>query len=305
MPQSTGTGSGNSALSAIANRIVGKARFTQEANTPSWQLAEKVALPKGANTYRMPKFGTFTISDLVDGQDMVDEQTLGMSFVDLTATERGAKIILTDKLVREWGTTGPYDIIGRQFGNAASRKQDRDTQALYAALSGSSAYGAAGTALTLALYAGAIARARGGGGSSTAGNSTGVEPFDPTYSVQHPHQAYLVTRSATAIGAGTSMRVNDVREEKMLTKFFKYSFNGVDAYESKNINIDSSGDAVGVLAERDALVGLTSVGWRTERERDASNRGTEVNFTADYGVFELDDRHGAPLLYDAAAPATT
>jgi len=305
MPQSTGTGSGNSALSAIANRIVGKARFTQEANTPSWQLAEKVALPKGANTYRMPKFGTFTISDLVDGQDMVDEQTLGMSFVDLTATERGAKIILTDKLVREWGTTGPYDIIGRQFGNAASRKQDRDTQALYAALSGSSAYGAAGTALTLALYAGCIARARGGSGSSVAGNSTGVEPFDPTYSVQHPHQTFLVTRSATAIGAGTSMRVNDVREEKMLNKFFKYSFNGVDAHESKNINIDSSGDAVGVLAERDALVGLTSVGWRTERERDASNRGTEVNFTADYGVFELDDRHGAPLLYDAAAPATS
>ena len=101
------------------------------------------------------------------------------------------------------------------------------------------------------------------------------------------------------------MRVNDVREEKMLNKFFKYSFNGVDAHESKNINIDSSGDAVGVLAERDALVGLTSVGWRTERERDASNRGTEVNFTADYGVFELDDRHGAPLLYDAAAPATS
>src|SRR3990167_831201 len=275
MPQSTGTGSGNSALSAIANRIVGKARFTQEANTPSWQLAEKVALPKGANTYRMPKFGTFTISDLVDGQDMVDEQTLGMSFVDLTATERGAKIILTDKLVREWGTTGPYDIIGRQFGNAASRKQDRDTQALYAALSGSSAYGAAGTALTLALYAGAIARARGGGGS------------------------------ATAIGAGTSMRVNDLREDKMLNKFFKYSFNGVDAYESKNINIDSSGDAVGVLAQRDALVGLTSVGWRQERQLDASNRGTEVNFTSDYGVTELDDRHGAPLRYDAAAPATS
>src|SRR3990167_6326981 len=298
MPQSTGSAN----LASIANRIVKRARFTQEANSPSWQLAEKVPLPKGASTVRWPKFGTFTISDLVDGQDMVDEQTLGMTFVDLTATERGAKIILTDKLVREWGTTDAYSVIGRQFGDAAARKQDRDTQALYAALSGSSASGAAGT---LALYAGAIARARGGGGSSVAGNSTGVEPFDPTYSVQHPHQAYLITRSATAIGAGTSIRVNDLREEKMLTKFFKFSFNGVDAYESKNINIDSSGDAVGVLAQRDALVGLTSVGWRQERQRDASNRGTEINFTSDYGVTELDDRHGAPLLYDAAAPATS
>ena len=301
MPQSTGSAN----LSSIANRIIKSARYTQEANSPSWQLIEKVPLPKGASTVRWPKFGTFTISDLVDGQDMVDEQTLGMTFVDLTATERGAKIILTDKLVREWGTTDAFSVIGRQFGDAAARKQDRDTQALYGALSGSSRYGAAGTAVTLAIYAGGIARARGGGGSSVAGNSTGVEPFDPTYTVQHPHQAYLVTRSATAIGSGTSMRVNDVREEKMLNKFFKFSFNGVDAHESKNINIDSSGDAIGVLAQRDAMVGLTSIGWRTERERDASARGTEVNFVSDYGVTELDDRHGVGLLYDAAVPAVT
>ena|SRR3990167_2756342 len=301
MPQSTGSAN----LASIANRIIGSARHTQEAATPSWQLVEKVPLKKGASTYRWPKFGTFTISDLVDGQDLTDEQTMGMSFVDLTATERGAKIILTDKLVREWGTTGAWTVVGKQFGNAAARKQDRDTQALYAALQGSSAFGAAGTGLTLAFYAAAIARARGGGGSSVAGNSTGVEPFDPTYAVLHPHQAYNVTRTATAIGAGTSMRVNDLREEKMLNKFFKFQFNGVDAYESKNINIDSSGDAVGVLAQRDAIVGLTSVGWRTKRQEDISARGTEMVMTADYGVFELDDRHGAPVLYDAAVPATS
>lgn len=299
MPQSTGTAN----LSTVANRIIRQARFTQEANAPSWQLIDKIPLPNGASTVRWPKFGTFAISDLVDGQDMVNEQSLGMSTVDLTATERGAKIIITDKLAREWGTTGVYEVIGRQFGDAAARKQDRDTQALYAGLNGGTAYGAAGTALTLALYAGAIARARGGGASS--GSSAGSEPFDPTYSVQHPHQTYLVTRAATAIGSATNMRVNDIREEAMLKSFFKYSFNGVDGHESKNIFVDSSGDAVGVLAQRDALVGLTSVGWRTERERDASNRGTEVNFTSDYGVFELDDLHGAPLLYDAAAPATS
>lgn len=301
MAQSTGTAN----LSTIANRIIRTARYTQEGNTPSWQLIEKIPLPRGASTVRVPKFGQFTIADLVDGQDMVDEQSLGMTTVDLTATERGAKIVITDKLAREWGTTPVFDIIGRQFGDAAARKQDRDTQALYAALQGSSAYGAAGTAISLARYAGAIARSRGGSGSSTTGNSTGGEPFNATYAVLHPHQTYEITRTATAIGSGTSMKVNDVREEEMLTRFFKFSFNGVDAYESKNINIDSSGDAVGCLSEREALVGLTSVGWRTERERDASARGTEVNFTADYGVFELDDRRGAPLLYDAAVPSTT
>lgn len=300
MPQSTGTAN----LSSIAGRIIRMARYTQEANAPSWQLIEKVSLPQGQSTVRWPKFGTFTISDLVDGQDMVDEQSLGMSFVDLTATERGAKIIITDKLAREWDTTPVFDVIGRQFGDAAARKQDRDTQALYSALQGSSAYGAAGASFVFSNFAACIARAR--GGNATATSSAGDEPFDPTYAVVHPHQAYQVTRSATAIGAGaTNAKVNDEREEKMLKSFFKADFNGVRLYESKNLFLDSSGDATGVIAQKDAMVGLTSVGWRTERQRDASARGTEVNFTSDYGVFELDDRHGAPMIYDAAVPNST
>ena len=102
------------------------------------------------------------------------------------------------------------------------------------------------------------------------------------------------------------MKVNDQREERYLQSFFTgVSFNGVDLYESGNINVDSSGDMTGVIAQRDALVGLTSVSWRTERQRDASARGFELNHVADYGVFELDDKKGAPLLYDAGVPGTS
>jgi hypothetical protein len=102
------------------------------------------------------------------------------------------------------------------------------------------------------------------------------------------------------------MKVNDQREERYLQSFFTgISFNGVDLYESGNINVDSSGDMTGVIAQRDALVGLTSVSWRTERQRDASARGFELNHVSDYGVFELDDAKGAPLLYDAGVPGTS
>lgn len=299
MPQTATTGN----LAAAQNTIIKEARYTQEANAPSWQLIEKVRLAKGASTVTWPKVGTFTISDLTDGQDMVSEQDLGMTTVDLTATERGAKIVITDKLVRQNGTTDIFRIIGKQFGDAAARKQDRDVQALYAGLNGGTAYGASGATLSLANYAASIARARGGGASST--DSSGGEPFDPDYAVHHPHSVYNVTKTATAIGSGTSMRLNDRKENMLLERFFKINFNGVDLLESKNLYVDSSGDAVGVIAERGALVGLTSVNWRTERQRDASLRGTEVNFTADYGVFELDDTRGAPLLYDATAPTTS
>jgi hypothetical protein len=49
---------------------------------------------------------------------------------------------------------------------------------------------------------------------------------------------------------------------------------------------------------------LTSVDTRTERQRDASLRATEVVMTADYGVFELDDTRGAGITFDVTALAT-
>ena len=290
-------------LANVQNTIINAARTVQEFNTPSWQLIDKVTLPKGASTVRVPKVGQFTISELIDGQDMVNEQAVGLTSIDLSTSEKGAKIIVTDKLIRQNGTTDIFAIVGRQFGEAGARKQDRDVQALYSGLNGGTAYGASAATLSLANFAGAIAASRGGGRTSS-GELQG-EPFNPDYAVAHPHSAYNVTKSATAIGSGTSMAVNDRREEGLLNKFFKISFNGVDLFESGNIDIDSSGDMIGVIAQRDAIIGITSVGWTTERERDASARGTEINFTSDYGVFEQDDKHGATLLYDASVPSTS
>jgi hypothetical protein len=299
MPQTATTGN----LASAQRTVIRSARYTAEFNSPSWQLIDKVQLERGASTVTMPKVGQYVISDLVDGQDMVDEQAIGMTTVDLTSTERGAKIIVTDKLVRQNGTTSIFTIVGRQFGRAAARKQDRDTQALYAGLNGGTVFGESSAILNLDHFAATIVKARGGGRTST--DELDGEPFDPDYAVHHPHGVFSVTRAATAIGAATSMRVNDRREEKMLQRFFRISFNGVDLFESGNLGIDSSGDAIGVIAERGALVGLTSVGWRTERERDASRRAWELNHVADYGVFELDDERGAPMLFAADSPTDT
>ena len=186
-------------------------------------------------------------------------------------------------------------MIGRQAGEGFAKKRDTDVQALYTGLNGGVAFGSAGSTMTLAAFSGAIAAARG----------DTVEPFNPTYAVEHPNAVFNVAKSATAIGSGTSMRVNDAREERMLKDFFRIRFDGVDLFESGNITIDGSQDAIGVIAERGALVALESDGFSQERERDASRRAWEINWVADYGVFELDNERGAPLLYDATAPAST
>ena len=71
-------------LAQAQNTIIREARYTQEANSPSWQLIEKVRLPKGASTsVRVPKVGAFTIANLVDGTTISTEQSINMTLVDL------------------------------------------------------------------------------------------------------------------------------------------------------------------------------------------------------------------------------
>ena len=73
--------------------------------------------------------------------------------------------------------------------------------------------------------------------------------------------------------------------------------NGVSIFEDGNIEKISGQDSgYGVIADKTALAALTSVDTRTERQRDASLRATEVVMTADYGVFELDDSRGAAFI---------
>jgi len=232
------------------------------------------------------------MSDLVDGQDIIDEEEIGMTTVDLTASEVGAKIILTDKLVRQMAMN-VFSIIGRQLGDGMARKKDTDVHALYSGLNGGTTLGAAAATMSLANIAGAIAY--------TKANKFGSQ----TYILQHPNAVFDIAN--TAVTASSTYPVPAGWSSDLLGNFFSglRPLNGVPIFEDGNLSIDSSDDAVGVIANKDALVVLNSVDTRTERQRDVSLRATEVVMTADYGVFELDDTRGAPLTFDAAAPSTS
>ena len=110
--------------------IINAARYTEEHNAPALALIEQFKLPKGAKQVTVPKVSTMSRTDLVDGQDIVDEEDIGMSTIDLTASEVGAKVILTDKLVRQ-SAPNVMSIIGRQLGDGMARKKDGDVIALY------------------------------------------------------------------------------------------------------------------------------------------------------------------------------
>ena len=284
MAQTATTGS----LENASKIIIAAARYTEEHNAPAMALIESFSLPSGAKQVTVPKVGQMTVSDLTDGQDIVDEEEIGMTTVDLTAAEVGAKVILTDKLVREQ-QNNVFTIIGKQLGDAMARKKDTDVHALYPTLNGSSLLGGS-VSMSLSNVAGAIAYAK----ANKFGNNL--------YILHHPNSVFdiaatAVTSSQYAIPHGWS--------EDLLGNFWSgiRPLNNVPIFEDGNLTIPDDDDVVGVIADKSAMAVLNSVETRTERQRDASMRATEVVITSDYGVFELDDTKGAGLEYDASVPA--
>ena len=285
MAQTATTGS----LENAQNIIIAAARYTEEHNAPAMNLIEQFTLPKGAKQVTVPKVGQMSMQDLTDGVDIVDEEDIGMTTVDLTASEVGAKIILTDKLVRQ-SAENVFSMIGRQLGDGMARKKDVDVLALYSGFS--TDIGAAGRSMSLANVSAAVAYAKGKKFGSNV------------YIVQHPFAVWDIAN--TAVTASSTYPVPAGWSADLLGNFFSglRPINGVPIFEDGNISIDSSDDAVGVIADRSALGVLKSVDMNKEQDRDISLRATEVVITADYGVFELDDSKGVALTLDAGTPAT-
>ena len=273
--------------------IISAARYTEEHNAPALALTEQFKLPKGAKQMTVPKVGQMSMSDLQDGIDIVDEEEIGMTTVDLTASEVGAKVILTDKLVRQ-SAPNVFSIIGRQLGDGMARKKDTDVLGLYTNLNGGTKLGAATKFMKASNVQGVIAYAK--------ANKFGSQ----LYILHHPNAVAYLSKESAVVASSGSASIPEGWSQDLLANFWSglRPMNNVPIFEDGNITEDSDGDGIGVIADKGAMATLTSVDTRTERQRDASLRATEVVMTADYGVFELDDTRGAGITFDVTALAT-
>ena len=269
--------------------ILAAARYTEEHNAPAINLIEQFTLPKGAKQVTVPKVGQMSMSDLVDGQDIIDEEEIGMTTVDLTAAEVGAKVILTDKLVRQ-AADNVMSMVGRQLGDGMARKKDNDVTALYSGFS--TDLGASGRDFDIANVAAAVAYAKG----SNFGSQL--------YINHHPFTVFDLAKEAA--GTAATYPMTPGWSQDLLGNFWSgiRPIFGVPIFEDGNITRTTAAATVGVIADKTALAVLKSVETRTERQRDGSLRATEVVMTSDYGVFELDDSRGAALTLDSTTPAT-
>jgi hypothetical protein len=258
-------------------------------------LIEQFSLGKGEKQVTVPKVAQMSVSDLVDGQDIVDEEEIGMTTVDLTASEVGAKVIITDKLLRQ-SAVNVMSIIGRQLGDGMARKKDTDVIALWPNLNQGDYLSADGQNFSSTVLHNAIAYAK----EKKFGNQL--------YIVHHPNAvAKLAQESATTAATGAAGELSNGWSVDLLKNFWSglKPMNGVSIFEDGNIEKVSGVDSgYGVIADKTALCVLNSVQTKTERQRDASLRATEIIMTSDYGVFELDDTRGAAIRSEIGTLAT-
>ena len=291
MAQTATTGN----LESASKIIISTARYTEEHNAPALALLEPFTLPKGSKSVTVPKVAQMSMSDLVDGQDIIDEEDIGMTTVSLTAAEVGAKVIITDKLLREQ-VNNVFSMIGRQLGEGMARKKDTDVIELWPNLNGGTSLSADNQTFSTANVHAAIAYAK--------ANKFGSQ----LYIVHHPNAvAELSKASATTADTAAAAGLTSGWSVDLLQNFYSglRPINGVSIFEDGNIEKISGQDSgYGVIADKTAMAYLSSVDTRTERQRDASLRAWEIVMTADYGVFELDDDRGAGVKFDISALST-
>ena len=269
-----------STLDDLFVNIVAEARMAAEETSIMRNLVTMYNIGSVAGTtIQVPKYAAVSAASLTEGTDMTST-TVSTSSVSIAVGEVGVQAFLTD--MATMGAGNPAAEIGQLLGNAIARKIDEDLIALFDGFSTS--LGATTQELTVADVFKAAATLR---NNKVNGRLVAV---------LNPLQAYALKANLTNTFANPNG--GDLQNEAMRNGFVG-SIAGVDIYESAHVAIDGSGDAKGAIFAPEALALAMKRDFVVEPQRDASNRGWELNATAVYGVGELDDTYGVEMYFDA------
>lgn len=249
----------------IVSRLIIDAAYAEAVMPPLVRVAD--IRDASTLTVEFPKWPLLSATDLVEGTD-ASNTAVNTTSVSVTADEAGIMITVTDMLMNGTGFGGlePY---AQELGKALASKIDRDILAEVADFTNS--VGTSGANMTETDFLSAIYMLE-------SGNAVG-----PFAAVLHPIQVHdLRTALAATTGAvwgGPSAPAGDLGAFASLY--------GVDVYKSTNcasVNVDA--DRQGVMmpvGNQSGLAYVLKTAARSELQRDASLRATEVVVTATYG----------------------
>ncbi|WKZ33671.1 MAG: hypothetical protein QY316_04520 [Thermodesulfobacteriota bacterium] len=262
----TAAGSAGELVAAeIVSRLVIDAAYAEAVMPPLVRVADI----SGESTLAVefPKWPLLMAADLTEATDMSNTAVNTTSTL-VTADEAGILITVSDMLLNGAGLGG-LEPFAEELGKALANKIDADI--LSSAASFTSSVGTSGSDMDESHFLSAIYKLE-------LGNAKG-----PFVAVLHPYQVSnlrtAIAASTGAVWGGPSVPAAEVGSLGTLY--------GVDIVQSTNcasINLDA--DRLGVMMPMGNQSGLAYVlktGAKTEFQRDASLRATEIVVTALYG----------------------
>jgi hypothetical protein len=249
----------------IVSRLVIDAAYAAAVMPPLVRTADISG--ESTLTVEFPKWPLLSATDLTEGTD-ASNSAVNTTSVSVTADEAGIMITVTDMLLNS-DVLGGLEPYANELGKALANKIDTDLLAEVADFSNS--VGESGTNISETNFLSAI---------YTLENGNAARPF---VAVLHPIQIHdLRTALAATTGAvwgGPSAPAADLGAMANLY--------GVDIFQSTNCaSVNSNADRQGVMMPMGNQSGLAltiKAGAKTEFQRDASLRATEIIVTAVYG----------------------
>ncbi len=314
---------------SLPDTFIAEVRLKTQEGPVMRSTVNNVTLPMGeGGQWEMTELTRATTIALSDGIDLASAEQITDSTLQITPTEFGAQVFVTD-LARDQITkrTDLVRQVGRILGNSMVTKEDVDL--LTQIDSFNTTQGGAGISLTIGHIMAGITSVKSGGQAAGAIVAGTQEPGPgPWYSVWSSNQLHSVLKQlsqgtilgytadtaefvrapsntydgAVAIVGGSQTPVSDNRA---LREAVVGRIAGATVLVDDNLGKDASDDAKGGSYSKEAMVQVHFRGGpKMEPDRDPSKRGTEYNIIMVKGVGEWKDNWGVEGTFDAAAPTT-
>ena len=277
----------SSTLSELYTEIVAEALFVASERSIMRPLVRNYAVTGGGKSVEVPIYSAVSAAAVSEASDL-SNTAIDPTSKTITCSEHGIMTTLTD-LGRSSAPRNVAADIGRLFGEAIAKKQDKDLTALFGGFS--TTVGSASTVMSASLIFQAVAKLR----------AAGV-PGENLSAVIHPQVAFDLKSGLTNTFANPNPGVGN----EALRSGLVGQIAGVNIFETSNIadssgnNPGTTGDYKGAVFHSDALGLAMMQDLKIETQRDASLRADEIVATAVYGVGELDDSKGCEVEADSS-----
>jgi len=276
-------------LNSYFNNIYEDAVFVVHEQNIATRLVTTFADGRGDQTRTLSAYPAITPTQVAETEDYNKPTRFDKSLLaTLTPYEFQSQTLLTDRRMETDPQNAASDM-SLEAGAGFAEKIDQDVFSNFSSLTGGTV-GASGTAMIWGYFHAAISILR------------AAKVPRPYVCVLHPYQWHDL---ATASAVGATVTNAPELQNEVMRQWYVSSVSGVDIFVSSSAPAGSTAtDAYGAVFNPRALAFDLRRPMRMERERDASARAWEMNWTAMYAHGVWRPLWGVQILTDATTPTS-